>query len=217
MSRRVQPKSLLVFHGYTMNATFGASAARALEPLAERLRVISPDAPIRCSDEAVARFYAGMGMAQRPGPYFTWWRANPDNSVYEGWDQTRALVERLFAEHSPVGLLGFSQGAMVASVCAALAARGELPPIEFAILVAGRVPRAHAFRPLFSEPIDVPSLHVWGRRDALSGEAAPELLEHFDAGRRERVVWPGGHTFPTSGPAATALCRFVESRLAVVS
>lgn len=210
---RVQSKALLAFHGYTMNAAFGASAARAFSPLATQLRVVAPDAPVQCSEEAVARFYAGTRIAQPSGPYFTWWRANEDNSVYEGWELTRALIERAFAEHSPIGLLGFSQGAMVASICAAMSARGELPPIRFAILVAGRAPRAQAFRSLFSEPIDVPSLHVWGQRDALSGDAAPGLLEHFANASREQLVWPGGHTFPTSGPAAAAMCRFVEARL----
>lgn len=204
---------LLALHGYTMNARFGASVARMLAPLGESIQVLAPDAPLVCSDEAVARFYSGTGLTQPPGPYCTWWRANEDNSLYEGWEQTRALVERAFTEHSPVGLLGFSQGAMVASACAALSARGELPRLGFVILVAGRVPRANAFRTLFSAPIEVPSMHVWGERDAFSKDAAPALLEHFAPATREKFVAMGGHVFPTAGPAAAAMCRFVESRL----
>ncbi len=211
--RLVGSPVLLVFHGYTMNARFGASASRMLAPLGERIRVVAPDAPLVCSDEAVARFYAGTGLTQPPGPYCTWWRANEDNSVYEGWNETRALVERAFAEHSPVGLLGFSQGAMVASACAALSARGELPPLGFVVVVAGRLPRANAFRTLFDAPIQVPSLHVWGERDAFSKDAAPALMDHFAPESREKFVSAGGHAFPTAGPAADAMCRFVDSRL----
>lgn len=209
----MESSALLVLHGYTMNGGFGTSAARLLGPLAERIRVVAPDAPLTCSDDAVTRFYAGAGVAQPPGPYRTWWRANEDNTEYEGWEQTRALLERLFREHSPVGVLGFSQGAMVASACAALSSCGELPPLRFAILVAGRVPRANAFRELFESPIRVPSMHVWGEHDAFSKDTAPMLMEHFDSASRERCVWPGGHVFPTSGLAGAALTRFIEGRL----
>ena len=102
---------------------------------------------------------------------------------------------------------------MVASLCAALAANGELPSVRFAILVAGRAPRAQAFRTLLSRAIDVPSLHVWGERDPFSSEGAPELMQHFAERGREKHVWAGAHSFPTSGSAADALRAFVAARL----
>ncbi|MFZ5889960.1 MAG: hypothetical protein ACOY0T_02740 [Myxococcota bacterium] len=206
-------RAILVFHGYTMNSGFGAIAARTLTPIAHRVHVVAPGAPIVCTNEAVDRFYMSTGIPRPPGPYLTWWRASDDNKIYEGWDATLELVRRSFDEHAPIGIIGFSQGAMVAALVAALAARGELPPLRFAVLVAGRVPRAETLRPLLATPIDVPSLHVWGERDAMSERSAPELMQHFSSATRQSFVSKGGHTFPTSGPAADAITSFIESAL----
>jgi pimeloyl-ACP methyl ester carboxylesterase len=207
------PNAVLVLHGYTMNGRFGASVAQMLKPLGEDVRVVSPDAPLECSEAAVTRFYEGTGVRRGAGPHLTWWRASDDNSVYEGWDASRALIERTVSEHAIVGVIGFSQGAMVASACAALAARGELPGLRFAILVAGRVPRAHAMRSWFERPIELESLHVWGERDPFSAEAAPELVRHFAKSSRQEFVWAGAHSFPTSGPAAEVMREFVRAHL----
>jgi pimeloyl-ACP methyl ester carboxylesterase len=205
---------LLVLHGYTMNGGLGARVGELLRPLAERVHVVAPDAPHVCSDEAVARFYDRSGMRRGPAPYCTWWRANQDNSVYEGWDASLELVRRLSDEHAPVGIVGFSQGAMAAALVAALSARGELAPLRFAVLVAGSVPRALAFRSLLAEPIELESLHVWGERDAFAREGAPRLMQHFAEPTRQSFIWAGGHSFPTSGKAADAILRFIEPRLA---
>jgi predicted esterase len=165
-----------------------------------------------CSDEAVERFYRGTGLRRGGAPYCTWWRANQDNTVYEGWDASLELVRALMEKHEPVGIIGFSQGAMAATLVSALSARGDLPRLRFVVLVAGRLPRADAFQSLLAEPIGVDSLHVWGERDAFASEGAPELMQHFLA--PASFVWAGGHSFPTSGKAATAMLRFIEMRLA---
>jgi hypothetical protein len=47
--------------------------------------------------------------------------------------------------------------------------------VRFAVLVAGRKPRAAALQPLFETPIRVPSLHVVGDADRLTGRHADEL------------------------------------------
>ncbi|MGC4094317.1 MAG: alpha/beta fold hydrolase [Polyangiaceae bacterium] len=205
--------AILVLHGYTMNGSIGASAERLLQPLGARLRVVAPDAPLECSEEAVSRFYQGTGLQRAQGPYRTWWRANEDNSRYEGWPETLASLRAQMREHAPVGVLGFSQGAMVAALIAALSARGELPALRFAILVAGRLPRARELEPLFIEPIELPSLHVWGERDAFSVSSAPELMERFAERTRRSFSWPAGHTLPTRGVAAQAIVDFVEAGL----
>jgi len=206
-------QTLLALHGYTMNGRFGASARELLRPLAERVQVVAPDAPLVCSEEAVARFYDRARVRRGEPPHCTWWRANQDNTVYEGWDASLELLRSLLQEHAPVGVIGFSQGAMAATLVAALSARGELPPLRFVVLVAGRTPRASAFQSLLAEPIDVESLHVWGERDAFAAAGAPELAEHFAAPTRQSFVWAGGHSFPTSGSAATTILDFIEMRL----
>lgn len=203
--------TLIVLHGFTQN---GARLRADLAPLTARLpapeKALFPDAPHDCAEESVARLYAAWGVPRLPPPYRCWWDANEDGSVYQGWDESRAGLEQLLTAHPGSGILGFSQGAMVAAAVAALAARGELPPVRLVILVAGRTPRADALQPLFERPIRVPSLHVWGERDPLVASTAPALAECFEEGSRRIVTWPGPHTVPVTGPAADAIVAFAR-------
>jgi hypothetical protein len=185
-----------------MRAQLGALAGR-LAPLVE---IVCPDAPHECAPASVERFYAAMKVAPAAPPHRTWWISSDDGRKYGGWETTRDLLVR----HAPAGILGFSQGAMVAAAAAAASTRGELPELPFVVLVAGRVPRAEALRPFFDRPVAVPSLHVWGDRDAVTGPHALELVEAFDAATREVSRWPGSHVVPTSGPSADAIVDFVR-------
>jgi len=202
--------TLLALHGFTMN---GEVMRRALEPLAQALeptvRVVSLDAPHTCSQETVERTYRGASDGRLPPPYLCWWNASDDGLDYRGWEETRAIVGAALARHAPVSVLGFSQGGTLAAAVAALSARGELPPIHAAVLVAGRKPRAAVLQSAFDEPIAVPSLHVWGERDALTLEHSEGLVHCFSAQQRQVVRWPGGHRLPTSGAAHEAIVRFV--------
>ena len=112
----------------------------------------------------------------------------------------------------PVGVLGFSQGAMLAAATAALSARGELPAIRFAILIAGMQPRAELMQPWFATPIDVPSLHVWGLRDLRSAPGSQALVARFDPRTARTITWPGPHVIPTSGTAADAIVEFIREQ-----
>jgi hypothetical protein len=77
-------------------------------------------------------------------------------------------------------------------------------------LVAGRIPRAAALKPLFDVALSLPSLHVWGERDLMARSEAPKLVERFTAETREAVHWDGPHILPTFGPAADAIVAFIR-------
>jgi pimeloyl-ACP methyl ester carboxylesterase len=201
--------SLLALHGYTLNgAVMRASLAALVPRLPAELQLICPDGPMTCSPASVERMYAVTGGARQP-PHLSWWDASDDGRVYHGWEQTRALLRGELERHQPIGVLGFSQGGMVAAAVAALSARGELPPICYAILVAGRAPRADIMKPWFEQPIAIPSLHVWGERDRMSAPGSQALVNRFDPGTARTAVWPGPHVVPTSGNAADAIAAFV--------
>lgn len=205
--------ALLAFHGYTQN---GAGFAAGAQPLVSLLptgsSVIFPDAPHLCTADSVASFYARFPGARPQPPHRTWWRASDNGEVYGGWEETLALVRDLAERHAPLGVLGFSQGAMLATLVAALAARGELPPLRFAVLIAGRVPRALSLAPLLETKIRIPSLHVWGRRDGLCEPVAPELVKCFDPNSSNALIWSGSHVLPTQGFPARAIAAFVASQ-----
>jgi predicted esterase len=203
--------TLLGLHGFTLN---GALLREGLGALAERLEehveLVCLDAPHTCSLGAVDRLYARWGTPRLPPPHLCWWDASDDGLVYHGWEETLALLRQRMEGRAPVGVLGFSQGAMLAAILAALSSRGELPPLAFAVIIGGSLPRVPALRSAFDELVKVPSFHLWGGRDQVTGSYSPALATRFEPALCERVVWPGGHSIPTRGDAADRLIEFVS-------
>lgn len=206
---------LLALHGYSQTAT---RFRRDLDPLLTRLPTLEPllpSGPHECSLASVERLYSYQPRAQRPPPpYHCWWDASDDGRSYRGWeasvDSLRSSVGAALGARAPrFGVLGFSQGAMMAALLAALAARDEFPRPSFVVLVAGRTPRASDLRPLFEATLPFPSLHVWGERDPFAKYGSAALAERFAPEPREQCVWPGPHLVPTRGPAADAIVEFV--------
>lgn len=209
--------TLLALHGYTMNAVSFRAALSELAPRLEQyVNLVFPDAPHACSEQSVRSFFRGREALRPPPPYRAWWRASDDGRVYHGLETTQAMLRELLDQHAPAAVLGFSQGAMAAAAACAWAARAELPSIAFAVLVAGRKPRARALLPLFDGELATPSLHVWGTSDRMAAPAR-ELSECFAAPARECTTWSGPHRVPTGGvgtdsdeiAAADAIVQFV--------
>lgn len=117
--------TLIALHGYTLN---GGAMRRQLGPLLPALEahvdLVFPDGTLECAAASVDRLYAALPMPRAAPPHRTWWDANDDGRVYRGWDETREVVRGLLEKHAPAGILGFSQGSMLASAVAALSARG---------------------------------------------------------------------------------------------
>ncbi|HET8935432.1 MAG TPA: hypothetical protein VFN67_18420 [Polyangiales bacterium] len=206
--------SVICLHGFTQN---GQQLARQLASIAARLppeiELIFPDAPHTCSAASVGRLAAMFRMEAPPPPHLCWWDASDDGSEYRGWEVAREQLRGLCDRPGRVGLLGFSQGAIASTALAALHEHAQFPALDFAILIAGRIPRAKVFAPLLAAPLHLPSLHVWGERDAGAPEACPALVEVFDAGSRQVVTWPGPHTVPERGPAADAIVSWLKRQL----
>jgi len=205
------PASLLVLHGYTMNGdTMRGHMAALAARFPPAMNVVYASAPHACSETSVERFYAGASVRRLPPPHLMWWNATDDGTEYRGWETSRDGLLALMRQHAPVGVLGFSQGAMMTALLAT--AWEELAPLlGFVIVVAGRTPRATALTPFFERPIRVPSLHVWGTRDGMSA-VSPELVQCFDESTRQVVTWSGGHRVPVDGPGADAIADFVARR-----
>ncbi len=205
------PTKLLALHGFTLN---GERMREQLGPLAAELaafvRLECPNAPHTCPQEAVVRLHERWGLPIQAPPHLRWWNATDDGRTYSGWHTTRDSLARKLAECDSVGVLGFSQGAMVAATVAALSANGALPPIRFVVCIAGSTPRAEELAPAFAWPIQLPSLHVWGENDRLTGPHSPKLADCFAPELREICVWGGGHSVPTKGAAAEALVDVVR-------
>jgi Serine hydrolase (FSH1) len=182
----------LCLHGY--HGT-GAILRRQLAPLARSLpadiEFVYTDAPSLAAGD------------------FGWWHEG-----FSGWEHTRDwIVERLGAGPRIDGLFGFSQGAALTGLLAALRESRQAPAgldFRFAVMVGGFTSFLPQHADLFRRPLAIPSVHVIGRSDGIvprsdSLELAgrftdPLVLEHG-----------GGHIIPADRAVAEPIARFLAT------
>jgi hypothetical protein len=183
---------VLCLHGYHGS---GAILRRQLAPLARSLpadiEFVYTDAPSLATGD------------------FGWWHEG-----FTGWEHTRDwIVERLGAGPRIDGLFGFSQGAALTGLLAALRESRQAPAgldFRFAVMVGGFTSFLPQHADLFRRPLAIPSVHVIGRSDGIvprsdSLELAgrftdPLVLEHG-----------GGHIIPADRAVAEPIARFLAT------
>jgi hypothetical protein len=191
-----------------LHAHLGPLAAR----LPATLELQVPDGTRSCSPASLARLAPMLGR-DNPEPHLCWWDATDDGSEYRGYEASREHLHMLLSRAArPRGILGFSQGAGLAAIACALAAQGAFPVLDFAVLVAGRKPRATALVPLFDTSVALPCLHVMGTRDP-SLPYSERLASCFTPELCEIARWDGPHVLPTYGQGADAIVDFVTRQL----
>jgi hypothetical protein len=138
---------------------------------------------------------------------FGWWHEG-----FTGWERTRDwIVEQLSDGPRIDGLFGFSQGAALTGLLAALRESPQAPrglDFRFVIIVGGFTSFQPQHASLFPRPLTIPSVHVIGRSDGivpqsdslkLAGRFAdPLVLEHT-----------GGHVISGDRTVAEPIARFL--------
>ena len=166
---------------------------------------------------------AGEGRGTPRG----WWNAaevceRPAVSkTYVGLEESLALARQTLHEHGPFdGLLGFSQGATLGALLCLAPSSPPLPPLRFAVLVSGFMPRDPALEPLFGTAdgppplrVPLPSLHVMGEHDELVATASSRRLSDCFAGATIHSH-AGGHLVPSSADFRALLKDFVTRQAA---
>jgi fermentation-respiration switch protein FrsA (DUF1100 family) len=115
------------------------------------------------------------------------------------------------------GLFGFSQGAALAGLLAAIA-DGESAPfsVDFAIMVGGFTSSAPQHADLFARPLRLPSLHVIGRNDAIVPARDSALLAERFA-HPVIIEHPGGHVIPDDPAIIARITDFVARPATIAS
>ncbi|KAJ0728218.1 putative serine hydrolase FSH, alpha/Beta hydrolase [Helianthus annuus] len=120
---------------------------------------------------------------------FEWFTSNEDHTNFENFDEGIAYIEDRMVELGPFdGVLGFSQGAVVAGALPGMQAHGacltKVEKIEHVIIISGaklggtKFPLPKLAETAFSTPINIPSLHIFGETD-IAREDAPELVKAY--------------------------------------
>ncbi|KAF0695587.1 Aste57867_13627 [Aphanomyces stellatus] len=136
-------------------------------------------------------------------PYFEWWDSNDhEDEVYPGWEKSLERVQRHVEHKGPYDvILGFSQGAMMATLMTAHYLEKKWVPYKAVVLVGGMWPADGM--PSSSDnqgdagnvQLNFPAIHVLGEKDFMY-EDGKKQIEHYTASSRHVFTHAGGHRFP---------------------
>lgn len=232
--------TIVVLHGITMS---GPSMLRTLGALGRELEatgfsLVAPNAGHRLSkaeltalsDWMTAR-YRDMGQLANDdfsdgrfwdaGEHYDWFQSDTDadtgKKTYRALERSLDAVAEAMRDRNVVGVLGFSQGAAMATVVGALATSGDarFASLRWVMLLSG-------FKPVF----DVPQLFTYPagalRRLLAIGELDPifpgnaqyltSWSQAFAGGEEELIVVPGlGHDVPSSPEVLKRLVGFARA------
>ena len=232
----VSAPTIVVLHGITMS---GASMLRALGPLREGLEaagfaLVAPNGGHRLSapeltalSEWMAGRYREQGQATSDfadgrfwdaGEHYDWFQSSTEPSTrkktYAALERSLDAVAAAMRERNVVGVLGFSQGAAMATVVGALASSGDarFSGVRWGMFLSG-------FKPVFDAPNlfaypagPLPRLLAIGARDPIfpgNADYLTSVSRAFAGGAEQLIVVPDlGHAVPASPEMVNLCVRF---------
>ncbi|KAI0067570.1 FSH1-domain-containing protein [Artomyces pyxidatus] len=218
---------VLMLHGYSQNASIFSKRLGALRrTFGKDVELVFVDAPIVLhpvdmpsafgsasneSPESLAAFGAPEASATADDPKLTpraWWKTNAARTVVAGLEESLDFLKSVLQGQHFDGVFGFSQGAAMAALLAALLERPHLyppflvdgepvhPPLKFCVAVSGFKPAGELSAAAFAEGYDTPTLHVIGRTDVVVVEERSRTLTAISKAKRVEEH-EGGHFVPS--------------------
>ncbi|CAH9105154.1 unnamed protein product [Cuscuta epithymum] len=148
-------------------------------------------------------------------PFYEWYHTNKEmTEPHEKVNECITYIEECMIKYGPFdGLLGFSQGGMMAAVLALLQAKGlaltKIPKIKCVIIIGGgKIKDKSGAEKAYGSPITCPSLHFIGKEDFMR-ESGTQLLQYFVD--PVAIYHPKGHTIPRFDEKSLgAMLSFIE-------
>jgi len=180
------PQRIVCLHGlYQSGEVFRRKIPAIQAALRNEAELLFVTAPHQCVPPALQ----GKGKlrtrnskdrpSNSPSAHYGWWKHLPNSPDDEAIQSRQRQLEASLAAlrsalegHQVDGVLGFSQGATLASLlCTDMGARLAKWRPRYAVIITGR---CSVLRPEWYEAADqsIPSLHVWGSQDQV---VAPQL------------------------------------------
>ncbi|KAI0034841.1 FSH1-domain-containing protein [Vararia minispora EC-137] len=219
MAQAVTPKRVLVLHGYTQNASiFGKRIGALRKTLGKSVELVFVDAPVILRPADLVETFgstADLGAAEATpdadDPALTpraWWKTDASRTRTGGLLESVEVLRDILKAGRFDGVFGFSQGAAMAAILAALLERPHLfppflidgaaphPPFTFCIAASGFKPAGEFAARVFEGGYETPTLHVIGRNDVIVIEERSRSL--VDVSKNARVeMHDGGHFVPS--------------------
>jgi pimeloyl-ACP methyl ester carboxylesterase len=193
--KKMRAATILCLHGYH------GSAAILRRQIAGLAAALSADCELV--------FVDAPSLAE--GDY-GWWHPG-----FRGWERTRDWAIDLLNDRPFDAIFGFSQGAALAGLLAAVAETGSAPiRCQPTIIVGGFTSAQPQHAGLFAHTLRTPSVHVIGRRDTIVPMSESLLLaERFAS--PVVVVHDGGHVIPADTAVASAIVDLLSNRAPIAT
>ncbi|CAH9078390.1 unnamed protein product [Cuscuta europaea] len=193
--RKIKPR-FLCLHGFRTRADILKNELlRKWDPvILDKIDLVFVNAPFPC------RGKSDMEGIYDP-PYYEWYHTNKEmTQAHEKVNECITYIEDCMIRYGPFdGLLGFSQGGIMAAVLALLQEKDlaltKIPKIKCVIIIGcGKIKDKSVAEKAYGSPITCPSLHFIGKEDDYIRESGIQLLQYFV----DPIVihHPKGHTIP---------------------
>ncbi|XP_076886111.1 uncharacterized protein LOC143535859 [Bidens hawaiensis] len=211
--QQIKKLKILCLHGFrTSGAILQNEVERWPQPLLQKLDLVYMDGPY------LAQGKSGVDGIYEP-PFYEWFQSDQEYKEFYNFEECLEKIQEFMLTHGPFdGVLGFSQGAMLASAIPGMQRQGvaltKVPNVKFLIIASGAkfggskiigIPKLASAS--FSTHITTPSLHFIGETDIVK-EDSVDLLECF----LDPVVihHPSGHTIPyLDDKSLEMFCNFI--------
>ncbi|KAH9963023.1 serine hydrolase FSH, partial [Russula compacta] len=216
---------------YSQNASIFSKRLAALKKsLGGDLEFIFVDAPhvlepvdLTSHGHTLDAFGAPEASAMTEDPALKprgWWRTDPTRTRTDGLEESLAYLREILRTQRFEGVFGFSQGAAMAALLAALLERPRLhapflvdgepphPPFKFCVAVSGFKVAGPLSAAIFLEGYATPTLHILGKNDILVVEERSRVLINVSNGRRVEEH-NGGHFVPSKASWRTFLKAYM--------
>lgn len=159
-----------------------------------------------------------------------WWFSADDDSYNaldvtecdKGFDKSLEYLNEIFRQHEPIdGILGFSQGGCLAGILCSIAEQNKKNEgqskygsikFKYCLIVAGFVSQQvnHATYYNMEKPIELPTLHIYGKADKVIPYEMPiKLTGYFK--EPKSFLHELGHFIPVNSESKNAILEFLKS------
>ncbi|KAJ3746397.1 serine hydrolase FSH [Lentinula detonsa] len=222
-------KRVLCLHGYSQNANMFSKKLAALRQQLPEVELVFIDAPhvlqpVDLPAPSQMGYFSGFDSEPPPkDPQRGWWKTQNVQNIAAGLEVTLTLLRDVLKEQGVFnGVLGFSQGAVLAALLSGLLEKPAMypsfledgkavhPPFEFCISFAGYKPLDPLGAKLLTPNFKTPTLHVIGLNDIIvTPERAQSLIDASLNGRVE--LHDGGHFVPSKTAWRKFLAEYIRN------
>jgi fermentation-respiration switch protein FrsA (DUF1100 family) len=218
--------NILFLHGYTQSGPLFSAKTKAVQKVLTKALGASatmhfPTAPLKLQPADIPGNSEQPAEAETETDAYGWWRRSDPSGEYIGLPEMFAFLSEYLDTHGPFdGVVGFSQGAALAAILAAVLERDRPrpegfttshPELKFAACYSGfRAPER--YEEWYTPNIKTPTLHVIGSLDTVvDEERSLALVKACEKGDERTVYHPGGHYLPSQKAVVAALVGFIRS------